>query len=287
LGIIESLSFDMNVRTRFYQQFDADPSRDVPAENYGGWGTDDVDIDLKRTALVVMHAWDPGDPAVDQAWWRTVEYLPRAKRILEEVFPSLLSAVRSSGMQVFHVVGGSRDYYSHLPGFQGDEINPPQSKKSMPDGGFSPDSNPEYDTWNTWRDQHVFVGDHNRDCVNKSFEKLDFADLARPIGGEGVAEDGDGLARLCGQYGIQHLIYVGFAINWCLLMSPGGMIDMNRKGFVCSTIPQAVTAVENKETARLELEKQQALWRVSLEFGYVFELDSFVHALTTSATPPP
>jgi hypothetical protein len=50
------------------------------------------------------------------------------------------------------------------------------------------------------------------------------------------------------------------------------MVDMSRYGIICSTIPEAVTAVENKETAREEREKQQALWRVSLEFGFVFPL---------------
>jgi nicotinamidase-related amidase len=99
---------------------------------------------------------------------------------------------------------------------------------------------------------------------------LDIAPQARPHPGEGVAIDGDQLYTLCQEHGIDHLIYIGFAINWCLLMSPGGMVDMSRHGIVCSTIPEAVTAVENKETAREEREKQQALWRVSLEFGFVF-----------------
>jgi hypothetical protein len=62
-------------------------------------------------------------------------------------------------------------------------------------------------------------------------------------------------------------------------MSPGGMVDMKRHGLLCSTIAEAVTAVENRETAREEREKQQALWRVSLEFGMVFALPDFLAAL--------
>ena len=73
---------------------------------------------------------------------------------------------------------------------------------------------------------------------------------------------------------------MGFALNWCLLMSPGGMVDMARHGCLCSTIREATTAVENRETARQELEKQQALWRVALEFGFVFGLEDFLAALS-------
>jgi hypothetical protein len=76
-----------------------------------------------------------------------------------------------------------------------------------------------------------------------------------------------------------NLIYAGFAINWCLLMSPGGMLDMSRHGVMCSALRQAVTAVENKETARRELCKEIALWRVALAFGFVFDVADFMAAI--------
>jgi Arc/MetJ-type ribon-helix-helix transcriptional regulator len=69
-------------------------------------------------------------------------------------------------------------------------------------------------------------------------------------------------------------------------MSPGGLVDMGRYGCLCSTIREAVTAVENRETAREEREKQQALWRVALEFGFVFSLTDFLPALPSSSARP-
>ncbi|MBI4530051.1 MAG: hypothetical protein HY709_00890, partial [Candidatus Latescibacteria bacterium] len=83
----------------------------------------------------------------------------------------------------------------------------------------------------------------------------------------------------CKRDGINHLIYAGFAINWCLLLSPGGMADMQKRGVMCSTFRQAVTAVENKETARKELNKEAALWRVALAFGFVFDVGEFLAVL--------
>ena len=132
-----------------------------------------------------------------------------------------------------------------------------------------------------FRKTAVFVGAHNEPDVARGFERLDFAPQARPLGDEGIAENAEQLYALCERQSVNHLIYAGFAINWCLLMSPGGMLDMSRRGVMCSALRQAVTAVENKETAREELCKQLALWRVSLAFGFVFEVDDFVRGVSS------
>ena len=266
----------LRLRASYYQQFDADAAREVPAEGYGGWQNGEVEISPDHTALVVMHAWDCGAPEEFPGWRRAVEYYPRAQKILAEVFPLLLAAVRAGPLPVFHAVGGGRDYYSHLPGHRravglagkGEEL-PPVSR------------DPVFERLEAWRAERVFVGARNRADVAAGFARLDFAPAARPAGDEGVAENSAQLAALCRVHGVNHLVYVGFAINWCLLMAPGGMVDMRRHGCLCSTIREAVTAVENRETARDEREKQQALWRVALEFGFVFALEDFLRAMSS------
>src|ERR1051325_1484541 len=107
----------LRLPTHYYQQFDADLRLEVPGEGYAGWQTTDVELSREHTALVVMHAWDAGTPEEFPGWYRCVEYLPRATKIVGEVFPPLLRAVRGSGMQVFHVVGGGQ-YYADYPGYK-------------------------------------------------------------------------------------------------------------------------------------------------------------------------
>lgn len=262
----------ISLPTDYYQQFDADHARPVPAEGYGGWKKGTVNLSLEHTALVVMHAWDCGQPGDFPGWRRAVEYQPRAAKILSGIFPPLLSAARSGGLAVMHVVGG-RDYYSHLPGYQGRaaEGTDSVSLRAIPD--------PVSRELETFRSERVFTGRHNQDDVEAGFARLDFAPQARPVGNECIAANGLQLAEACIQRGINHLLYIGFAINWCLLMSPGGMVDMRRHGFLCSTLEEAVTAVENRETAAGELEKRQALWRISLEFGFVFHVPDLMAAL--------
>jgi hypothetical protein len=57
------------------------------------------------------------------------------------------------------------------------------------------------------------------------------------------------------------------------------MAEMQQYGLMCSALRQATTAVENGATARFELCKEVALWRISLAFGFVFEADDFIAAV--------
>jgi len=273
----------VHLRAQLYQQFDADPALPVPAENFGGWRDVEIELSPRHTALVVMHAWDCGDPHQYPGWRRAVDYTPRARHILAEVFPPLLSAVRRSTLPVFHVVGGGRDYYSHLPGYKR-AAN--LARNASAATALRVTADPIYDQLQRLRHDAVTPGADNAADVAAGLAKLDFAPQAAPVGEEGIAENAAQLAALCRAHDINHLIYVGFAINWCLLMSPAGMVDMARCGCLCSTIREAVTAVENRETAREEREKQQALWRTSVEFGFVFSLPDFLAALRTSSSSP-
>ena len=137
------------------------------------------------------------------------------------------------------------------------------------------------------RNQRVFVGPHNAADVQRGFAKLDFPAEARPVGDEGVAESGHQLLALCKHHGINHLVYFGFAINWCLLMSPGGMLDMSGHGVMCSAIRQATTAVENRESARQQWAKELGLWRVALAWGFVFDVDDLVACARWVLASPP
>ncbi len=262
------------MRANYYQQFDADFEKEVPAEGYGGWKTTELAIEPEHTALVVMHAWETGTREEYPGWHRAVEYMPRATEVSRTVFPKLLSAVRQSQMPLFHVVGGGK-YYQHLPGY----LHAAEIAETSPTPPESIQSSAGSERLRRFRSENVFVGRHNANDVELGFAKLDFTPEARPIGTEGIAENARQLFALCKESGINHLVYVGFALNWCLLLSPGGMADMSKHGLLCSTIRQATTAVENRETAREEVCKEIALWRVALAFGFVFDLEDFLVGL--------
>ena len=262
-----------------YRQFDADYSLDVPGEGYGGWQRVEIEIDPARTALVVMHAWDCGTRTEFPGWYRCVEYIPRANAIAGTVLPPLLAAARRSPITLLHVVEQgtpARDYPGYrravaLAGAQARAEAAPASESAVPD--------PSWERLRNFRSDNVFVGAHNRADVAAGFARLDIHPAARPVGDEGVAEHAAQLSALCRDAGVNHLVYAGFAINGCLLTSPGGMVDMSRRGFICSALRQAVTAIENRESARTEMHKEEALWRVALLYGFVFDVDDFAAAI--------
>ncbi len=110
------MSTTIRLPAYYYQHFDADFSRDVPEEGFGGWQRSDIEIAPDHTAVAVMHAWDCGDEERFPGWHRAVPYIPRAAEIGWRVFPPLLAAVRRSPLPLFHVVGGD-EYYKNLPGY--------------------------------------------------------------------------------------------------------------------------------------------------------------------------
>ncbi len=264
----------IKLAAHYYEQFDADYTLDIPAESFEGWKSAKMEIAPEHTAIVLMHGWDTGMLEQYPGWYRMVEYLPRAEEICRTIFPQLLSSVRGSGIKLFHVVGGG-DYYKDYPGYSntvrlaGPESAPFEKIESEP-------------ILDKLRKFKVQLGNHNAEDVQNGFENLDFAKEAKPVGDEGIAKDTHQLFALCKEHGVNHLIYAGFAVNWCLLLSPGGMAEMSKHGVMCSVLRQAVTAVENKETARGQICKQIALWRVALAFGYVFDVDDLIRAIDST-----
>jgi nicotinamidase-related amidase len=263
----------MKIRSYYYRQFHADLSRDIPGEGYEGWRFAELEIPFDKTAVVVMHAWETKSPEQYPGWYRAVEYLARAKQICAEIFPELLTAIRRSPIPLFHVAHKA-PYVEKYPGYHKTRAISPE-EPTIP--SLVPD--PSITALKHFKQEYAFVGKENEADVVRAFQEIDFAEEAKPLDHEGIAINGTQLAALCAKKNIQHLVYAGFAINWCLLLSPGGMHDMAQRGFLCSAFRQAVTAVENKESARTQTCKELALWRVGLQFGFVFDVDDWISAI--------
>jgi hypothetical protein len=267
-----------NIPTWYYRQFDADYTLDVPAEGYGGWQKDLLPIEPDKTAVAIMHAWDCGTYEQYPGWYRAVEYIPRANKIAETVFPPLISKIRSSGMKLFHVA--AKGYGENYPGYEKTlgicekySAANPITKLPPPEAGETRRFLSQF------KKDHSFVGSHNEADKNAGYLTKDFMKQAMPLDNEPIALDCEQLHAVCLEYNINHLVYIGFAINWCLQYSPGNMNDMFRRGFMCSTIRQAVTAVENKISARHELHKEHGLWVTAIQNGFVYDLDDFMEML--------
>jgi len=272
----------LTVPTWYYTHFGADYTLDVPAEGFGGWSKADLPLscgsegDAAHTALCVMHAWDCPDRAEVPGIYSAVEYLPRAAEILRTRLPDLLQAFRQAGMQVIHIESGDYvhkyDNYKRTMKLIKGKL---PKEKTLP----RPAQDATTKALAAFRTAHVHPGTENQADIAAACKIRDIHPAARPLPGEYMVTQSDELHAVCARHGINHLIYAGFAVNYCLLMSPGGMLDMSRRGFLCSLVKEATTAVECDFSARDELAKQLALWNVALSFGFVYEQDDLIRRL--------
>ena len=253
------------IKAQYYQQFAHDDISAPVAMSFGGWQSEDVELSAQHTALVVMHVWDchsvrnryPG-------WYRCNEQIDRMTSITQEVLGPLLQEVRRTRLRVYHVVYPGT-YYAGLPGYE-------RARTLCNDAPEFPqiETDPTLEALQCFRRDRVFVGAPNREDVGRAFERLDFAPQIRPLDSETIAETSEQLFAACRQDGVNHLVYTGFALNACIMIMPGGMEDMRRRGILCSVITEATTAVENRETVIGEKAKEVALWQVALWYGFVF-----------------
>ncbi|NLA85532.1 MAG: hypothetical protein GX854_13710 [Clostridiales bacterium] len=251
----------------YYQQFDADYNLEFPGEGYGGWKKADLPINPERTAVILMHAWDTGTMEEFPGWYRAVEYIPRAVEICDNLLPGFLQKLRKSGIKLIHAASPNQNLDKY-PGYS-------KTLQICGPDKFHYEHIEVDETLEKLRKFHAdnaVVGSRNREDVRRGQAKLDFYPTARPLDHEEIVKTSEQLFKLCKYYGINHLIYTGFAINMCLVASPCGCVDMIRHGIICSAIRDLVTAVENKETCRYQLNKEYGLCYLSVLSGYVYDL---------------
>jgi len=256
------------IPTRYYQSFHADYSLAYPGEGYGGWKKADLPINPEKTAIVVMHAVNVGTMEEVPGYYRCVEYLTRSNRIAQTIFPGFLEKVRKKGMRLFHI-----PLYEHTAEkYQGYQKTLNMfGKESVTVESVASDD--VLKALRVFKSHHCWVGTENFDDKRKGEKISDFYDEVKPRDDEHLAYTSDQLFKLCRHYGINHLIYTGFAVNACLMISPCGFVDMTRHGIMCSIIPQLTTAVENKESCRNESHKEYGLWSFATQGGFVYELE--------------
>jgi len=263
--------------TNYYRQSGGDQTKPYPAESYEGWKRAELPIETDSAAIVCMHAWDTKEDGTFPGLERCVDYVPRASKICRELLGDFLDKVRLSGMRLIHVADAGqidleeyegrriiRDLYSDRP-----DVDP--SEYVLADSAVS--------EIRSFKSRFGHTGEENFQDVAAARKVRGFNPYVRPKGDEPVVINSHQLASYCRDNSIDHLIYTGFAINMCLLLSPGGMLDMARRGIMCSSVRELVTAVENRESARGERNKEYGLWLDGLLYGVVYnkeDLEKYV-----------
>ena len=282
LPVKRGVTRNLHLTGEYYRHYPVDFSHEAEgALGFKGWGeTVGIDAPAEETALVPMHVWNigfspdlpfsPEGPA--GGVMEMLEWASRSAPIIRKEFPPILTAARSAGLQIIHVAS-DKHYAKKYPGY-GKALNiagpEPEGFPRAPRAG---ETKPPDD-----RKSSLLFGESYVRDIGYYSPRIDFPEPAKPLDSEYVVLTTHQFNEILRRHGIWNLIYIGFAINWCLWFSPCGMVDMSRLGYRCSCIKEAVTAVENKETVKGEKNKQQALWRTSLMFGYIHSAKDFIGA---------
>lgn len=269
----------LQIPWHIYRHFPADFSRwREAAVSFRGWESEVRELDLGRTCLALMHFPDTGlspdtefgPDCPNPAALSDIEWIPRTMEVVTFRIPRLVAAAREAGLQVAHVgVGGG--IYTEGPIWEAcvaEAGEAPSGDEDMLPRDADRDAGHMWDVFALTSGDAGTPPDHV--CALPA--------ALWPQGADIIAQHAWQLHRLLKNRGIDHILYAGWALNWCLWFSPCGMLDMWRKNYLCSAVRGGCVAIENAESAVGERNLEYAYWKTATMFGYIFDL----HELTTA-----
>jgi nicotinamidase-related amidase len=98
-----------------------------------------------------------------------------------------------------------------------------------------------------------------------------------------VIATGQQLHELCRERGILHLVYVGFATNWCVLGRDYGVRAMAGRGYNVILLREATTGVEFPDTVATLFVTEIAIREVEQQHGFSASNGDFIAACRAAA----
>jgi nicotinamidase-related amidase len=257
----------LDLPCRYYRVYTDD---DVPCreENFD-FVQKRLDLPPAQTALVLVDVW---------ATHYVDSWLSRAADITREKIVPLMTAARQAGVLVIHAPSPyvvERHHPESMPGPQaappGDDW-PPAEFRGIYRAG-----------------EHAPFGRQAEPRLSAALARyetdLKIADIAGPAPGDEIIADGDQLHELLKSRGILHLVYAGFATNWCVIGRDYGVISMNARGYNIVLVRDATTGIEFHDSIESETATQITIREIETKYGWSTTTDHFLRAATTAEAP--
>ena len=254
----------IELRCRFARQV-TDPDQESHERNLD-YGEVRWNLPVQETALVLVDCWD-NHPLES--------YQFRAEEICRTKIKPVLEKCREIGVTVVHAPdrATAENYpaFRYRPATRSTEQDekPPNRTASIVDwpdrGKFSvPNKIPAEPKLKKWLDEITSDSKH----IPASVE---------PAGDDVAVATGDELQLLCREKRIRHLVYVGFATNFCVLNKSYGVRQMSKRGYNIVLIRDATTAVESSETVNGLWATRAAVFHVEIDVGVTVTAETFIH----------
>ncbi len=254
------LAKTLDLSCRYYRVY---TDEDVPCreENFS-FVEQRLALPAAQTALVLVDVW---------ATHYIDSWLARAADITREKIVPLMAAARQAGVLVVHAPSPFVVQRHH-----------PESMPSSP-------STPSTDDWPPAGFRGIYrSGEHapfgrqpepRLSAAQKRYEtELKIAEIAAPQSGDSIIADGVQLHALLKARGILHLVYAGFATNWCVIGRDYGIIEMNGRGYNIILARDATTGVEFHDSVEAETATQITIREIETKYGWTTTTDDFLRA---------
>jgi nicotinamidase-related amidase len=255
---------ELTLRVRYFQ--DSTPA-DVPCrEEHFIRREIDMVLPISATAFVLVDVWNVH---FIESW------MERAKKITVEAIVPALQAARQAGLTIIHApcpeVADQYPQTKRLPSVSGGA--PPPDESDWPPVAFRRREG-VYTAYAGPRNQPPGIAVHwdplkHRLAVSPAIEVRD---------DDVVVATGVQLHSVLAERGILHLIYVGFATNWCILGRDYGIRAMARRAYNIILLRDCTTGVEFPDTLEDGLVTEVAVREIEQQFGFSASNEDFLKA---------
>lgn len=257
-----TVAFDLPCR---YYRVYTDP--DVPCiESNFHFIDRTLPIPLHQAALILVDVWSTH--YIDS-------WLNRAREVTQTRIVPVLGAAREAGMTIVHAPSPYvADRYATAPESPPSEGSdwPPLEFRGIYRGGeyapFGRDAEPR------------LAGVYERYKT-----ELDISPLVRPVPGELLIHNAPQMHELLRERGILHLVYVGFATNWCVIGRDYGIIAMNDRGYNIILVRDATTGIEFHDTVESLAATGMTIREIETKYAWSTTTEDFLAAVGECVNP--
>ncbi len=225
-------------------------------------------LPVAQTALVLVDVW---------ATHYIDSWLKRAAEITAEKIVPLTDALRAAGVTIIHAPSPfvvERQHPESMPSAAESPISasgdlwPPANFRGLYRSG-------EFSAFG--RDQESRLTD-----AHARYEtELKISPLMQPQSGDVIIATGDQLHQVLRSRQILHLLYAGFATNWCVIGRDYGMIAMQGRGYNNVLVRDATTGVEFHDSVTDLTATQITIREIETKYGWSTTVEDLIQACSS------
>ena len=231
-------------------------------------------LPVHETALVLVDCWDD---------YPLESHRTRAETICRTKIKPVLETCREIGVAVVHAP--SPAWAAIYPSFRyGPGPSTPVTKRDEKPPNRTA-SGVDWPPRSVTADDEFFIPNgRSAEPMLKDWHDENYPDNYRisasiePAGDDVVAATGAELQEFCRERRIRHLVYAGFATNFCVLNRDYGVLSMRQRGYNIVLIRDATTAIESSESVHELWATRAAVFSVEVGTGVTVTAETFLHA---------